>query len=247
MQQYNIKKYFLGIYSLLFCLCLWACSQPLPYGDLRIRVTASDTPLSGAEVTIYKTREDFNKEQNPYRGPELTDGQGSVSFFGLEDTVYYVNVAKETLNNWESSQIRRSIIITENGFNNAQSYDIRITASSLLAAPQGKVWQLDAVVLNGTDITAQYPECEKDDVLTFFKGGAYLKDEGQEICQSGTPQSSTGTWRFQNLNAKLLIESESGLVMDWNILSLTSNTLQVAYSTRYQGNDVLLHLYFVAL
>lgn len=247
MQQHYIKKYFANHYVLFIFVCLSACSQPQPYGDLRVRVTASDTPLGGAEVTIYKTREDFNTEQNPYRGPDLTDGQGSVSFFGLEDTVYYINVAKEALNNWESSQIRRSIVITENGFNNAQSYDIRITASSLLATPQGKTWQLERVMLNGTDITASYPECEKDNQWTFSKGGAHLKDEGQLTCQEGTPQLLNGSWRFENLNSHLIIEMEGGTAIDWNILNLTSSTMQVAYSTRYQENDVLLHLYFVAL
>ncbi len=247
MQQNPIKKYSSNIYLSFILLWLGACAQPQPYGDLRVRVTASDTPLSNAEVTIYKSNEDFNTEQNPYRGPELTDEQGAVSFFGLEDTVYYINVAKEALNNWESSQIRRSIIITENGFNNAQSYDIRITGSSLLAAPQGKTWQLEAVVLNGTDITAEYPECEKDNVLTFFKGGAHLKDEGQLTCQAGTPQSTAGTWQFENLSSRLIIALENGEVVNWDIFSLTSSALQVAYATRYQENDVLLHLYFVVL
>jgi len=233
---------FVGIGVLVF-----ACVELVSYGDLRVRVTSGDIPIQDAEVTLYRTEEDYNLEQNPHRATILTNDQGSVSFFGLEDTLYYLNVSKDNLNNWESERVKRSIIITENGFNNAQSYSISITKSSLLASATGKSWQIQSVSLAGSDITASYPTCKKDNIFTFFKGGVYQESNEDVLCESSDPTISEGVWQLEELNTKVSIALEGGENYQWNIISLTENSLRVEYATNYEGSDVVLDIVFEAL
>lgn len=54
----------------------------------------------GAEVVLYKTEEDYEKNTNPVMEPQLTNAKGIVTIKNLEPIEYYVNVSKEDANNF---------------------------------------------------------------------------------------------------------------------------------------------------
>jgi hypothetical protein len=49
---------------------------------------------AGAKVTLYKTEEDYNANQNPAFEAKTTDAKGKVSFEGVEPIIYYVQAEK---------------------------------------------------------------------------------------------------------------------------------------------------------
>jgi len=48
----------------------------------------------GAKVTLYKTQQDYDKEENPVAPAQLTNNKGFVIFRSLENRIYYVTVTK---------------------------------------------------------------------------------------------------------------------------------------------------------
>jgi hypothetical protein len=62
-----------------------------------LRVTVLDDAgnvQEGATVTLYKTQQDLDKEQNPVGKPLTTDKRGVAIFRELEAQAYFVNAAK---------------------------------------------------------------------------------------------------------------------------------------------------------
>lgn len=55
--------------------------------------------VEGASVTLYPTKEDYQKETNPVKEARLTDKKGRVTFDDLEMKAYYLHVEKGDLNN----------------------------------------------------------------------------------------------------------------------------------------------------
>ncbi|GAB4405634.1 MAG: hypothetical protein OHK0053_31590 [Microscillaceae bacterium] len=211
-----------------------ACDVPAPYGDLRILVIDDrDDELANAEVTLYLSEADYNIEQNPYRGPSLTDSEGNVAFLNLEDTVYYVNVVKGNLNNWESAQVRRKIIITENGFSNRQIYALSDNRSGRLSSPAGKGWRIQQVFFEGEDISDTYTACLRDNVFRFFKGGSYQEEEETLACTPGQ-LVIPGRWQFSSDGTQLTLTSAFSTQV-WTIITLTTSQLRISYNTTYES------------
>ena len=79
-------------------LCATAVSaelQILPTG-MRLTVLSSlGNPVENAKVTIYKTWDDYENEENAVAGPAFTDGKGRVTFKNLEEKQYYVQAIKK--------------------------------------------------------------------------------------------------------------------------------------------------------
>lgn len=84
-------------------LCATAVSaelQILPTG-MRLTVLSSlGNPVENAKVTVYKTWDDYENEENSVAGPAFTDGKGRVTFKNLEEKQYYVQVIKGDKNNY---------------------------------------------------------------------------------------------------------------------------------------------------
>lgn len=57
----------------------------------------------GATVKIFKTEEDYNKEENTVR-EGITDKKGNVVFSDVEALEYYVNVVKGDKNNYGAGE-----------------------------------------------------------------------------------------------------------------------------------------------
>lgn len=55
--------------------------------------------VEGATVTLYKTEEDYKKEENPVQEPQITDSKGRVKFKELDTLPYFIHVEKGDLNN----------------------------------------------------------------------------------------------------------------------------------------------------
>src|SRR6478752_2249930 len=58
---------------------------------------------AGATVTLYKTKEDYEKNQNPVKTGK-TDEKGNVLFEKLETVSYYVQVEKGDKNNFGAGE-----------------------------------------------------------------------------------------------------------------------------------------------
>lgn len=63
----------------------------------KLQVTVRDdlgNLVEGAEVRLFKTEEDYNKEQNQVGATLKTDAKGKASFNELEPMVYYIIAEK---------------------------------------------------------------------------------------------------------------------------------------------------------
>lgn len=72
-----------------------------------VKVTVVDNlgnHVEGAEVVLYDTKEDYEKEVNPV-AKETTDSKGRVTFKKLEPKSYFIHVFKGDMNNnWSGVQ-----------------------------------------------------------------------------------------------------------------------------------------------
>lgn len=84
-------------------LCATAVSaelQILPTG-MRLTVLSSlGNTVENAKVTVYKTWDDYENEENAVAGPAFTDEKGRVTFKNLEEKMYYVQAIKGEANNY---------------------------------------------------------------------------------------------------------------------------------------------------
>ena len=79
-----------------------------------------------------------------------------------------------------------------------------------------------------TDFFAIMPACSKDDVTVFNTDGTATFDEGATKCDAGDPQTTSGTWQFQDNETKLQVVSDGDTEI-FNIVELTSSKLKISY------------------
>ncbi len=68
--------------------------KPLPTS---LKVTVIDNLgnfVEGADVTLFKTEDDYRNETNPVAGPIKTDAKGRVKFKDIEAISYYIHAVK---------------------------------------------------------------------------------------------------------------------------------------------------------
>ncbi len=230
--------------SLLF-LCLSACDTPTPYGDLELLVLDDDGQLiENARVSLFLTREDYELEQNAINEADSTDEDGSLQFFNLLNTTYFVNVVRGNLNNWEGNveiQLRQ----TENGFNNSEIIVIKNSKSGILANVEGKSWEIEQILVGNIDVTND-PDfiCSVDDQLTFFKNSVLLEDEGLEKCDDTAPQTVEGTWRINEAETAIIIErtdsegSDEANTIELSIISISEDALRLVVFIQQTFADI---------
>lgn len=88
-----------------------------------------------------------------------------------------------------------------------------------------------AVVVEGiefSDFYAFMDACTKDDITVFKTDGTVTFDEGATKCDAGDPQTTSGTWEFQDNETKLKVVSD-GETEIFNIIELTSSKLKISY------------------
>lgn len=72
----------------------------LPTG-MRITVLNSlGNIVENAKVTVYGSRNDYEKEENAVAGPVFTDEKGRVTFKNLDEKIYFVQVLKGDESNY---------------------------------------------------------------------------------------------------------------------------------------------------
>ncbi|MDX2301735.1 MAG: hypothetical protein NW226_02995 [Microscillaceae bacterium] len=228
-------KNLLGFFLLLgISLSFWACDMPTAYGDLSVTVLDDrGNELDSAEVTIYLTEDDYNRETNPFLGPFLTDEDGKLKVFNLVDSVYYLDVVKGNLNNWENI-VRIDLVKTENGFNNAKIFILSDSRTGVLAAPEGKAWKISFI-----DPAANVPACLQDNRFIFYKGGAFVQEEGNSLCDPEDPQILISSeWTFNSEETEL----NFGYTQNpWFIISFNRSEISLvgALDAVFPGNPAL--------
>jgi len=80
-----------------------AHSSPIQFLKTSLQVTVRDNignVVEAAEVQLFTSKEDYQKETNPVGETAYTDDKGRAKFVGIEPQEYYLNVEKGDLNNY---------------------------------------------------------------------------------------------------------------------------------------------------
>nr|WKN37849.1 carboxypeptidase regulatory-like domain-containing protein [Tunicatimonas sp. TK19036] len=80
-----------------------ADSSPIQFLKTSLQVTVRDNignVVEGAEVQLFTSKEDYQKETNPVGEKVYTDDKGRAKYIGLDARDYFVNVEKGDLNNF---------------------------------------------------------------------------------------------------------------------------------------------------
>jgi len=97
-------KYYFFSTLLLAVFILTSATSQLFNTALKINVRNELGNIeAGATVTLYKTKEDYEKNQNPVKTGK-TDEKGNVLFEKLETVSYYVQVEKGDKNNFGAGE-----------------------------------------------------------------------------------------------------------------------------------------------
>lgn len=103
------KVYLLIVFFIMSCQTVPSAGVPkaddTPFQLFKtsLEVTVRDNlgnVVEGAEVMLFKNKEDYQKESNPIQGIKYTDAKGRVKYSELDTQEYYINVAKGDLNNY---------------------------------------------------------------------------------------------------------------------------------------------------
>lgn len=186
----------------------------------------SGNAVSGVSTTLYKTEEDWKKEQNPITTTVFSDNQGNVFFNHLpEGGIYYLDAQKEFASNWQHT-IR--LEVREESQNEHPPVLVYENPSSVLSSAKGRTWQIAKLFLLETgeeiDLTGNSFKCTLDDRLTYFKGsseGDYGADYGTDFCFS--EESGLYKW-FLDDNNTLSFDYIPGLSLS-NIRLIGNDTL----------------------
>ena len=104
----------------------------------------------------------------------------------------------------------------------------------------GKNWNLKGFTVNPgvdyfgngtliTDIYAQSPSTDKDDLERFDTPNAYKYDEGPTKA-AGAVQTITGTWTFSTDEKVVTVTPQGSAPSSYEIMELTENNLKVKYT-----------------
>lgn len=101
----NIKKF---LFLIFFIPLMFQANEAEAQFTTKLRLTVLDdlgNTVEGAEVTLYKTKTDYEKEVNAVQETVLTDEKGRVTFKKLEAISYYVIVRMGDMNNQGGGEI----------------------------------------------------------------------------------------------------------------------------------------------
>ena len=68
-------------------------------------------------------------------------------------------------------------------------------------------WKFKSATIGGTDASASFQTCQKDNTMTFVAAGTGNVDEGTTKCSAGDPQVNPFTWNFQSSETILFISA----------------------------------------
>ena len=103
-------------------------------------------------------------------------------------------------------------------------------AIDVAATLQNKNWKITALTMapalaGVTDIyNDSYDACERDNLYKFNTADVFLLDEGATLCNTGDPQTLTGTWNY-NASTKIIHYQILGDSWDLLVTSINENVL----------------------
>ena len=101
----NMKKF---LFLLFFIPLMFQTNEAEAQFSTKLRLTVLDdlgNTVERAEVTLYKTKSDYENEINAVQQTVITDKKGRVTFKKLEAISYYVTVHKGDMNNQGAGEI----------------------------------------------------------------------------------------------------------------------------------------------
>lgn len=99
-----MKKRFLAVLYISFVLLSSSFTVQLFKTSLKINVRNDlGNIVSGAKVTLFDTREDYEKSENAL-DTKTTDSKGYAVFENLEPKIYYISAEKGDANNFGAGE-----------------------------------------------------------------------------------------------------------------------------------------------
>ena len=98
-------------------------------------------------------------------------------------------------------------------------------------------WKFAAAVVGTTDVSSQFPACQKDNIMTFAAAGTGTVDEGPTKCNAGDPQTNPFTWSFQSNETVLMMSAPifAGGSNSSNIVALNESQLVLSQTITIGG------------
>jgi hypothetical protein len=220
---------YLSWIGILFLPLLFACEQGQSTAVLEIYVLdALGNRVEGATVNIYRFREDWEKEQNPIKPPEVSGATGLIRFVNLDEGVYYIDITKSELNNW-TGKIETKVQSVGAFFVNTDFIIINNNKASDIANATGKTWLTTGILQAGTltpiDRVPREFVCRFNNVIVFYKSGRYELRKGDGItCRtSDAPLVGAGTWRFNEAGTIITLKMEGQPDISWSVIESGKN------------------------
>ena len=200
--------------------------EPAPVTTLQLNVTYGGAPVSGIPVTLYKTRQHWQTEQNPVQ-TAITSANGKAFFSYLTEAEYYVNAVSGNLSNWGGVILYSGLM--ENSGNQA-AVQLNNHKGKLLSAAAGKLWHVVRYKENDVElIDDSTKRCITDNTWIFYKGGQigdFTLNEGPTKCDSADAQLLTGNWVFPPDGQSLAI-TQNQQTQTWQLEYLSETTIRI--------------------
>ena len=216
--------------SLLLLCCFTACRQGQPTAVLEIYVLDPlGNRVAKANVNVYRAKEDWDEEKNPAKTPEITTTTGLIRFVNLEAGTYYIDVKKDSLNNWEG-KVETTVKSIGAFYVNTEFVIVKDSKSSDVASAEGKKWKAITVKQFSTTSNVENlsPEfrCRLDNVLVFYKSGRYeIEGRGDKCSVSETPIEQAGTWQFNDTGTTITLKGDGRKPVTWIVLTSNKDKL----------------------
>jgi hypothetical protein len=103
----------------------------------------------------------------------------------------------------------------------------------------------------GLDELPEFPECAKDDIITFKSDKTYTVSEGNSLC-TGTSmfELSSGKWELIDNGDTLKLTTSSGQEIHYKLVEITENSIvgenEAAFSMDGQNINVIIKTTFTA-
>lgn len=124
------------------------------------------------------------------------------------------------------------------------------TAASPTELLTAKNWRLSvytssfatagAAAVTTDEYAAATPTCQRDDFAKFNANQSVVFDEGTTKCSATDAQSETSLWALSSNDTKLTVAVPQfgGFPIPFDIIKLSTSTLQLRYSYTYSSNNV---------
>lgn len=216
----------------LFVLLFFSHCEPQKQNNAALElyvITILSELQANAKVTLYNNERDWAREENPIDNlSKNSNAQGRVRFLGLWNQTYYIDIQKDSLNNWEAKNSVR--IETKTAFELVKELIIvGKSESGLLASAKGKKWKLVSTLPASL-------ACRTDDFMVFYKGnrrGEYELLENEKSCSTNANPVLKGEWEVKE--GVLSTKINGNLDFEGVIVFLSADLMEI--ETNFLGRN----------